>query len=298
MNTRLSLSLLLTFVLFGCSKIGNNPDILWPKNLETQVGETYEIRWSKSTETVRDNGSKGSSQNRYILLESVLEVSPTELVLEYDMPAGTSDIDRRRAWQFPARVRLTPDNKMTLLNPDDLRDRNSAWLAWANYSQSDCGQWLFTWVAQVIECDPNSVIDVLKTYNIRRTNLEVGALYASPIGREPVALFRDPFDGDLKMLVATLELDTENVRQERAKFNLILAQMTGEEGPTLEEELQTLQKEKISGTLKVIYALDSRGDVIRRVQVTQMNIVDVDGITEASKSTEIVERKRLNENGI
>jgi len=293
MNTAFKLSLSFTFLLCACNEGETIPDASWPESLKTQVGQVYEIRWTQSTETAGDTGSSGSSNSRNTLIEKVLRTGPNELVLEYDMPSGTSDIDRRRSWQFPARVRLTPDNKMTLLNADDLKVRNDDWLAWGNYNQSHCGKWLFTWTAQKIECDPNSVIGLLDTFNIRRANLKAGVPYVSFAGLDAVSLVQEPSGDDIMKLTAVLELDPEKLRKERAESNLIVAQIMGEKTPTLEEVLQRLQNEKIAGTIEITYTLDSMGEPIRRVQINQANIVNIDGLTETLKSTETVERRLI-----
>jgi len=294
MNKIFSLFLPLAVFLYACSNSNTAADPSWPENLKKQVGQVYEIKWSQSTETAGDAGSSGSSRTRTTHIEKVLEVEPDGLVLEYDMPDGTSDIDRRRSWQLPARVRITPDGSMSLLNADELKVRNADWLAWGNYDQSHCGKWLFTWTAQKIECDPNSVIDALETYNIRRANLTAGRQYRTSTSLEAVELIQKPsIDGE-KKLEASLELDPGKVREERVQSDLIVAQIMGAGAESEEDIRQNRQNEKISGTIKVTYTLDAEGYPIRRVKITEAVIINTDGVTETLKTTETVERKLLN----
>ena len=292
-NKYLNLSLSFAFLLGACSATAHTGQASWPESLSDQVGKTYKIVWTQSTETGGNAGSSGTSNSRNTLIETVLNATPNELILEYDMPDGTSDIDRRRSWQFPARVRLTPDNKMTLLNAEDLKERNEDWLSWGNYDRRHCDMWLFTWTAQKIECDPNSVLEELEPLNIRRLDLKDGSAYASSMGFEPVILTEQSSDDGMINLIAQPTLDSEKVRENRAKSNIIVAQILGEKAPTLEAELLKLQKETISGTIKVSYTLDEDGEPIKRVQINEITIINSDGDTETSKSTETVERKLL-----
>ena len=153
--------------------------------------------------------------------------------------------------------------------------------------------WLFTWTAQKIECDPNSVLEELEPLNIRRLDLKDGSAYASSMGFEPVILTEQSSDDGMINLIAQPTLDSEKVRENRAKSNIIVAQILGEKAPTLEAELLKLQKETISGTIKVSYTLDEDGEPIKRVQINEITIINSDGDTETSKSTETVERKLL-----
>ncbi len=285
--------LFLSLLLFACTNAQSVSGVSWPDSIKEQIGQTYEIRWTQSTKTSRGVGSSGSSNSRLTHIERVIDAGSDEIILEFDMPLDTPEIDRRREWQLPARFQKTPDNEIALLNADELKARNDDWLAWGGLDQSHCGLWIFTWIQQKIEYDPHSVISLLDTIDIRHANLKEGMPYSTPLGLEPVILTQKPSEDGVSELMAVLDLDAEKVRKQRAEGDIVLAQIMGDEVPSIEAALEARKAEKISGSIEVIYTLNSQGSPVRRLRTTQMRVINVDGETESSKTTETVERELL-----
>jgi hypothetical protein len=96
--------------------------------------------------------------------------------LEFDLPRETSLEDRARDWQFPARVFASSNRPLQLLNRLELEARVRSWLKRGGLTEALCGRWVFTWTGFKIECDPNSVLEMLETYNLRLSDLRDGAL--------------------------------------------------------------------------------------------------------------------------
>lgn len=280
--------LLSVCLLTACANPAGSAEPVWPENLKSQIGQTYELRWTQSTES-SGGDSSGTSSSRDSLLERVIDVRPEALILEFDLPAGTSDIDRRRAWQYPARIELSPDNKMTLLNPEDLKRRNDDWLAWGNYDQRHCGLWIFTWTAQKIECDPESVLGALETFNIRRAVIREGAPYTDFGSLKPEPL-RSGAENGLSTLQTSLALDPEIVREERIESAKIVAQITGQDEDSLAEELAGIKNNQISGAIEISYTLDNMGEPVSRDKTTMATITTSDGRVEKLKTIESVTR--------
>jgi hypothetical protein len=227
------------------------------------------------------------------LIERVIDVNDDGLVLEFDLPAETTDDERKRSWQFPARVRKAHDNSLTLLNTAELKSRNGDWLKLGNFDQSHCGLWIFTWVAQKIECNPNSILTELEGLDIRRVQLMDGTMYESVFGLSPVPLQSLSMDTGGVRLEAELEVDPEIVRLQRAESDIVVAQILGEEIPTLDEAVKSKEMEKISGTIRVTYELDENGQPVCRIRKTDVEVLFPDGSHEKIVTTDTVERELL-----
>ncbi len=81
------------------------------------VGDEFEITRSYETSQQSDDGlSSGSSQGRTTILERVVAVRDGGLELIYDLPKESSEDDRAREWQFPARVFRPLGGPVQLLN--------------------------------------------------------------------------------------------------------------------------------------------------------------------------------------
>jgi hypothetical protein len=132
-----------------------------------QVGDTYEITMNRDSAQQSNDHSSGSSHDRDTVVERVVGVRADGLELEYDFAREVTAEQRAGDWQFPVRIFKPDRGPMQLLNRPELEARVETWLQAAKLTRAACGHWYFTWNAFQIECDPQSVIKSLETFDLR-----------------------------------------------------------------------------------------------------------------------------------
>ena len=254
-----------------------------------QAGDTYEISLDGTTSQRGTDGSTSSSHDRDTLIERVIGVREAGLELEYDLPANATAEDRARSWQFPARVFHPLHGPMQLLNRAQLEVRVDAWLKAGGIARAECGRWYFTWNAFRVECDPQSVIETLKAFDLDSVDLREGALYEDPKARDPAPLIRAASGG---AFIAEPTVDPEAVRRERAEADIVVAELM-KKSLTLDTALQAREKEAVSGTISVAFETGPNGVVTQRSKVTKLEIRKANGGVENQTITETVERRQI-----
>ncbi len=257
-----------------------------------RVGDVYEIRLQSESEQT-GNGSSGSSRTRMALNERVIELREDGVVLEFDLPHEMPAEDRAREWQFPAQVFKSSGGSLELVNSAQLETRMHAWLERGGLDQTACGRWVFTWTAVKIECDPQSVLQMLEPFDIRRSDLHDGALHSEIGAMDPAPLRAVSVNPDGSVFVAEMDVDTDAVRRQRAEVDVAVAEMMGEQPLTLEAALQARSSERISGTISTTFETDALGRVTRRIRDTRIDIIEVDGSLHRETTTETVERRPI-----
>jgi hypothetical protein len=257
---------------------------------ENRVGDAYEVRLESISET-SGNGSSGHSRSAQTLVERVIALHDGGIELEFDLPEQASPRDRARTWQLPARVLKSPGRPLQLLNGSELEMRVRAWLQRGGMTQEACGRWLFTWTAIKIECDPESVLHMLKPFDLRLGDLYDGVLHNEPSGRGRAPLRTGSLDSGGATYAAEIEIDPDVVRRERAKMDVALAEISGKAPLALEVALQAREAERISGTIATTLEVDSAGYVIRRKRITRVEIAGKAGSLERQTTTVTVERR-------
>lgn len=257
-----------------------------------RVGDKYEIALKRTTETSGD-GSSGNSNSRYTLIEKVVALRADGVELEFDLPADTPLEDRARDWRFPVRVLKQAGRPLELLNRRQLQDRVQSWLVKWDVPKESCGQWVFTWTAIKIECDPDSILAVLKPFDLRYDDLREGALYSEPNALEPSRLRVEISSSGRRIYVAKMSIDPDAVRQMRAEAAVVVAQILGEDAVTFESALQQLSTARISGTITTKFEIDEAGRVTGRTRVTNINTIAESGVTESEIVTETLTRTLL-----
>ncbi|MET3901011.1 hypothetical protein ABIB57_004979 [Devosia sp. UYZn731] len=257
---------------------------------QDRAGDLYEITLQVHTEQ-QAGLSSGSSNSNFSGIEKVIAIRPEGVELEFDLPEETSPEVRARSWEYPMRVLKAPGKPLELLNETELVDRVDRWLELGGLSRSTCGQWIFTWTAIKIECDPKAALASLAGYDLRITDLSEGAIYNEPGTLGPVPLRLTSSGPAGETLVAELELDPALVRLQQAEREIAIAQMTGLPQPTIEDAMRSWAKAEISGTIRTTIDVDTRGIVIRRTQVSNLQIVDDARGQQHLSSTAILERK-------
>lgn len=254
------------------------------------VGERHEI--TKSYETSNEGGdSTGTSHGRDTIEERVIGTRQEGVELEYDLPSSATPEDRAREWIFPARVLRQGDGALRLLNRSELEARLERWLRAANWTREICGRWIFTWNAFRIDCDPESALDVVRTYDLRSVDLREGATYQVPEARGSGVLRRVSNGADGPTFTVVLDVDPDAVRRARAESDVAVGEIM-RQPVTLEAALRRHAEEQVSGIIEVTFETDPAGNARRQTRVTRLEIVGPGG-REIQSRTDIVERQPL-----
>jgi hypothetical protein len=254
------------------------------------VGAVYEIeRRYETTERSGEGPPSSTSSGRNIFCQKILGVRATGMEAEYDLPDDTPG-SQLRNWQFPARVLRLPNGSLKLLNAADLESRRDSWLAAAGLTSEACGRWYFTWNAFQIECDPQSILKTVEELDPSAGDLRPGAPYRHPHSLAPGVL-------ELRgtTLTATMPLDPDAVRRERAEFDVIASEILGEP-TTLEAALAERAKEAISGTITVTFEVAE--NLRRRTTTTTLKTATPDERVRTATRTEVVERRIASTGGV
>lgn len=246
-----------------------------------------------STASTDSDGSSSSSNGTDVLLERVIDVTPEGLILEYDLATEEGLLHGRQdQWQYPFRVLKPVDGPMRLLNADELEARIGPWLEHSKIPRSACGQPIFTWDAFRIECDPQSVMEGISSFDTRPAELREGAPFQEPGASGSAPLQKGSEGPGGTTYVVRLPVDADWVRREKAEADVVVGEIS-RDPVTLEEALRARSGEEISGTISIIFDVDPQGGVRRRTKTTELKTRDVDGAVEDGTATETLVRRRL-----
>jgi hypothetical protein len=257
-----------------------------------QVGDTYEIVLTRESVQKGSNGSSGSTHDRDAIVERVMGLRADGLELQYDLPNTTTAEERARDWQFPVQVFKAFAGPVQLLNGPELEARIDGWLKTANLSRAACGHWIFTWNAFRIECDPQSVLKTIQSYDLRSVDLHEGAPYQDSEASSPGKLARKAGAPDGQTFAAEMPVDSDSVRRARAESDVVVGEIM-KKPVSIEAALHEHAAEIVSGTISVVFDTDPDGNVRRRTKVTKLDIKRPDGRTETQSVTETLERRLI-----
>lgn len=257
-----------------------------------EAGEEYALSKSYETKSQGSDGSSGSSRGRDGLVERILSVSERGVEVEYDLPSDATEDNRASVWQLPARVLKTPGGTMELLNRQELEARVDPWLKAAKWTREVCGRMIFTWNAFRIECDPQSVIDTIRAFNLDTPAATEGVAYQDKMARVPGTLKKTAAGPDGKTFVAEMEVDSDAVRRASAESDVLVGEILGT-AVTFEEALGKRSQEKLSGTIRVVLETDSAGRTWRKTVTSKLRTIRPNGESEEDEQVEIVERRRI-----
>lgn len=260
------------------------------ESFQDRAGDIYEITLQVHTEQ-NSGTSSGSSNSNLSIIEKVIATRVDGVELEFDLPEDTSSEVRARTWEYPMRVLKAPGKPLELLNEVELIERVDRWLEAAGLQRSACGQWMFTWTAIKIECDPEAALNSLKGYDLRIADLSDGAIYNEPGTLGPVRLRLISSGPAGETFVAVFELDPDFVRRQQAEAEIAIAQMTGLPELTIKDAMRLWANAEISGTITTTIEVDPKGVVIRRTQASNLQIVHDASGQKQTNSTAILERK-------
>jgi hypothetical protein len=258
-----------------------------------RAGDVYEIRLESVSSESSSDGSSGDSSSHGAFVERVIAVHDNGVELEFDLPDDATAEDRARIWQYPVRVLRPSHGPLQLLNGPELEMRVTRWLEAAEMPREACGRWYFTWNAFQIECDPQSVLQMLASFDLRPGELRDGAPYQEAGGRAPAVLRRETRGSGGAVFVAEMEVDPEAVRRQRAEADVVVAEISGRESLALGAALQARSAERISGTIRIRFETDAAGRMTRRTKVIALEIEGSDRGRETQTVTETLERRLL-----
>jgi hypothetical protein len=257
-----------------------------------RVGDTYELKLVKDSAQQGSNGSTGSSHDQDTIIEQVTGVRADGLELQYDLPNTTTAEERTRNWQFPVRVFKPVGGPVQLLNGPELEARLDGWLKAASLSRTACGHWIFTWNAFRIECDPQSVIKTVESYDLRSADLHEGAPYLDSEAGSPGTLAGKAGGVGGETFVVEMPVDPDAVRRARAESDVIMGEIM-KKPVSLDTALHERAGEIVSGTISVTFETGPGGNVRRRTRVTKLDIKRPDGRSETQTVTETLERRPI-----
>ncbi len=256
------------------------------------VGASYEVWVEQETASESENGS-GSSQSNSARQVTILADGPDGQTIVYDLPPDTTEKDRARTWQWPAKIVYAADGTARLLEREAHEARLTDWLKLANWTREVCGQWIFTWNAFYIECDPDAVIEDATAYKLPPADLAVGVMFARNGTVAPVPLVERALDDGRVVLEADMVLDPDYVRAEMVESDLIVAQIMG--NPLTPDEAKAAHADDvIAGTITVQFDLTAAPDEWVRKDVTQMTVDEGEGDIETRKATRVTTWTRTN----
>ncbi|HSI16814.1 MAG TPA: hypothetical protein VK980_03535 [Sphingomonas sp.] len=258
---------------------------------QVRVGDVYEIvRTQEMSETSSDRSSS-SSTDHDVLAERVVAVRDDGLELEYDLPGAATALDRAQDWHLPARIFKPTSGAVQLLNQAELEARIDPWLRAANWTRAICGQWIFTWNAFQIDCNPQTILATIAAFDLRPDNLHDGALHSEPDTLAPAPLRRGDGRAGGASFVVELAIDPDSVRRSEARAD----QVTGEimrKPVTLDAAIQAHAAERIAGTMTITFETDTAG-VVRKRTIVDLEIRKPDGAVVKRITTVTLARRRV-----
>jgi len=283
---------MLRLLAIAFTLLGQTPDVsASPTPVEDRVGDVYEVRLDARSRSESDNGSSGSSTDIDALTERVVAIHGGDVELVFDLPAKATEADRASNWQFPARVLKPVTGPLQLTNAAEMETRVDPWLKAGDMTREQCGQWIFTWNAFKIDCDPQSILPALARYDMRPGDLVEGGLHEEPGVLAPQPWRREAGSRSAAWFVE-MQIDPAAVRRELAERDVIVGEIT--RAPvSLEQALANRNADRISGTITLRYETDHTGRVVRRVRTTSTEITDAEGVTEKKTITETATRRRI-----
>jgi hypothetical protein len=260
--------------------------------LAPQAGDAYEITRHRESAQQSTHGS-GSTDDNDAISERVIDVRADGVELEYDLLQASAE-DRKQNWQFPARIFRPFNGSAQLLNSAELEKRLDDWLEAAKWSREVCGRWIFTWDAFHIECDPQSVIKTVQSFDLRADNLRDGASYKEPEASVAGTLSRKASGPKGATYTVEMPIDPDAVRHDRAEADIVAGEIL-QKPITMEAALQKHAKETVSGTISVTFETSTSGAAFRRTKRTKLEITDPNRQSETETITEILERRLISQ---
>ena len=222
-----------------------------------------EVSSSYETSERASDGSSGSSRGRDAYLERIIGHCEAGSELEYDLPRGS-----------------TPEVRV------------DAWLKAGELTRKDCGRLIFTWNAFRIECDPDSVIETIKAFDLTAVDLRDNAAFEDPDARAPGTQTKTTAGPSGATFHVIVEVSPNAVRRANAETDVGVGEIM-RKPMTLADALRERAKEEVTGTISITFNTDPTGTATRKIKVTTLEIKRANGVIENSTSTRTLERRPL-----
>lgn len=257
-----------------------------------QIGDTYEITMIGESAQKSGDRSSGSSYDKDTIIEHVIAIRPDGLELEYDLPNEATSDEKAGNWQFPARLFRSDNGTFKLLNGAELETRLSNWLKSAGWTRAVCGHWIFTWNAFRIECDPQSVIETVRAFDMRVSTLSDGGSYGESGALGTGTLRRYATGPNGATFSVELAVDADAVRRARADSDVAVGEIT-QKPVTLDAALLERATQSVTGSITIKFETDATGRLTRKTKVTKLATKEKSGRVESETITRTLERRRL-----
>lgn len=265
-------------------------------HLAPRVGDTYEITLAKDFARQDRTGSSGSSPGKDTIVERVIGLRADGLELQYDLPDGATADERGRNWQLPAQVFKPFAGPAQLLNGGEIEARLDGWLKAAGLTRTACGQWIFTSKAFQLECDPQSVLKRIQSFDLMPADLRDGAPYRETEAGASGKLAKIVAGTDSVLFTVEMPVNPDVVRHTRAESDVAVGEIN-HKPVSLDEALRERAKEIVSGTISVAFETDAAGNVRRRTKVTKLTTTGSNGWSGTQTATETLERRLVSRRG-
>lgn len=220
-----------------------------------------------------DGGGSGSGSGNTVLAERIIEQLSGAVEIEYSIPGDFSKVRGNAMWMFPARVMVASDGTKTLLNTAELEERVDSWLNEAKWPRELCGQWIFTWTAMQILCDPAAVIDQIEANDMRPGILAEGRVIKLNDNELEAVLSEIESDDLGRVFTATAQINSEFARRQAAQSKIIAAQVRGVE-ITMEQAREQVASMTAEGSVTVTFTVDEEGVVLKRAETYDITVRD------------------------
>lgn len=180
-------------------------------------------------------------------------------------------------WEFPVRVVEAPDGTLTITNSDEMIARRDRFLDEGGIPEEACGSHIFTWTFVLINCEPELVLETVRSFTIQPPALANGASYAHElaIGAGTLLLLGEEADGT-RTYSATMPINGSSMREERAEADAIIGQYR-DDPVTVDEAMQRREGDTVEGTITVTLEADASGTVLRREDISNYVYTEADG---------------------
>lgn len=252
------------------------------------AGDLYKLVLKRHSEYQEGDRGSGSSDDTDVIV--VRTIGPQDF--EYDLPSSATRKDREVSWQLPARIRLSIDGSMTLLNVAELEIRRDQFLKTAGWTKETCGRWIFTWNAFKIECDPQSALIIVERFQIQPKVLADGSPFEmkGAIGSVPMKCAHKSAGG--QTCAVLLPLDADNARRELAESDVVVGEIIGKPISAL-DAVKSRAETQITGTIEVIFEADLSGIVGKRTTIVHSEQREPGGQTRKSISTSVLTQTKM-----
>lgn len=257
------------------------------------ASDAYVLRleYETTSQSLAEPDNRSSSRGHQTLSERPIRETAAGTEIEYAPPGPPEEVRDNASWMFPLRLLVTSDGRKTVLNPEQLETRLTAWLEKADWSREVCSKWLFTWIAIQVRCDPGAAIEAVETFGMRPGQITEGAQFEPAGALVPVVLTWTGFRDGRMVLSAVARIDPQFVRAGATETALVVAQISGED---LSAEDAALQAAGIgaTGTLTVEFEVDEAGLIWKRVDTSEIVMTGGNNGDEVRRSSQTVTRFR------